>query len=474
MKILKKILYIIFLISIFLLGIYVTKLDILPHKYFIPFIIVLILWTLILLFMLIKAKKKFLTIITIIVMILSVIINSVGFYYVYNTNQFFSSLGDVKETKEYYVLVKKDSKYSKLQDLKGKNIALFDNETKNYKKAVQELDSNIKINHKNYDNMLNLVDDLLNNNIDSAFINSNTKEIIDENIKNFKDNVKVIKKIKIKLKEEKPKQEKTNDEVFNILVSGIDTAGDINNVSRSDVNIIVSVNKNTHEVVLTSVPRDMYVQLHDTTGIKDKLTHAGLYGINMTRQTLEDFLEIKIDYYIRLNFTSVIQIVDAIGGVDVNNDVAFKRGKRYYALGMIHMNGEDTLGYCRERLRMPSGDWTRGLHQEEVIKAIITKITTSNELLTNYSEILSSLGYLVQTNIPEDLIKKYVKDQIETMPKWDLYSYAVGGSGAAHLETYSMPGMILYVTLPDEPHRLHAKKVINSVNSGMKYNDVGW
>ena len=141
---------------------------------------------------------------------------------------------------------------------------------------------------------------------------------------------------------------------------------------------------------------------------------------------------------------------------------------------MIHMNGEETLGYCRERLKMPSGDWTRGLHQEEVIKAIITKVTTSKELLTNYSEILASLGYLVQTNIDEDLIKDFVKNQIDTMEPWGLYSYAVGGSGDAHLETYTAPGIKLYVTLPNEEHRQHAKKVINSVNSGMKYNDVGW
>ena len=474
MKIFKRITYIITLITIILLGIYVTKLNVLPHKYYIPFIIILVLWALILLFMSLKSKKKVLTILTIIVMILSIIVNSAGFYYVFKTNQFFSQLGDIKETKEYYVLVRKDSKYEKLNDLKNKNIALFDNETTNYKKAVKELDKNIKIKHKEYDSMSGVVEDLLNGNVESAFINTNTKDILDENIKGFKSSVKVVGKIKIEIKKEEVKKEEINNESFNILVSGIDTDGDINNVSRSDVNIIVSVNRKTREIVLTSVPRDMYVQLHGTTGLKDKLTHAGEYGINMTRQTLEDFLEIKIDYYIRLNFTSVIQIVDAIGGVDVNNDVAFKRGKRYYSTGMIHMNGEETLGYCRERLKMPSGDWTRGLHQEEVIKAIITKVTTSKELLTNYSEILASLGYLVQTNIDEDLIKDFVKNQIDTMEPWGLYSYAVGGSGDAHLETYTAPGIKLYVTLPNEEHRQHAKKVINSVNSGMKYNDVGW
>lgn len=473
MKIFNRIMYAVTMISIILLGYFVTTLNVLPKKYFIPFMIVLVLWSIILTFMTIKAKKKFLMILTVIVMILSIILNSVGIYYVYNTNKFFKNLTEVTETKQYYVIVKKDSKYEKLKDLKNKEIGLFDSETKNYNSAIKKLDSSIKINHKKYDNMSDLVNDLLENKTDSILINSNVKEILDENIKEFKSNVKVIKKIDVTIKKEK-KQEEKNNESFNILVSGIDTKGDISTVSRSDVNIIISVNKKTHEIVLTSVPRDMQVQLHGTTGIKDKLTHAGIYGIDMSRQTLEDFLEIKIDYYVRVNFTSVVNIVDAIGGVDVDNDIAFTRHGRYYAQGRIHMNGEDTLGYCRERYKMPSGDWNRGLHQEEVIKAIITKVSTSTELLTNYSEIISSLGYLVQTNIPEDLAKEYIKDQIDTMPNWEINYYAVGGSGSDYQELYSMPGMKLYVTLPNEEHRQHAHKVITSVNAGIKYNEIGW
>ena len=474
MKILKRIMYVISMLSIILLGFYVTKLNVLPKKYFIPFIIVLVIWSLLLTFMTVKVKKKVLTILTVIVMILSIILNSIGIYYVYNTNKFFKNLTEVTETKQYYVVVKKDSKYEKLKDLKNKEIGLFDSETKNYESAIKKLDSSVKIKHKNYDDMSSLVDDLLNNKTDSVLMNSNVKEILDENMKEFKSNTKVINKIDVTIKKNKKEKEEVNNESFNILLSGIDTKGDISNVSRSDVNIIIAVNKKTHEIVLTSVPRDMQVQLHGTTGIKDKLTHAGIHGIEMSRQTLEDFLEIKIDYYVRVNFTSVETIVDAIGGVDVDNDIAFTRRGRYYAQGRIHMNGEETLVYCRERYKMPSGDWNRGLHQEEVIRAIITKVSTSTELLTNYSEIISSLGYLVQTDIPEDLVKEYIKNQIDTMPKWDIYNYAVGGSGYDYQELYSMPGVKLYVTLPNEEHRQHAHKVITSVNAGMKYNDVGW
>ena len=138
------------------------------------------------------------------------------------------------------------------------------------------------------------------------------------------------------------------------------------------------------------------------------------------------------------------------------------------------MNGKDTLGYCRERYKMPSGDWNRGLHQEEVIKALITKVSTSTELLTNYSEIISSLEYLVQTNIPDDLVKEYIKDQLDTMQNWEVNYYAVAGSGSDYQELYSAPGMKLYVTLPNEEHRQHAHKVITSVNAGMKYSEIEW
>lgn len=474
MKIFKRIVYAITMLSIILLGYYFTKLNVLPKKYYIPLIIILVVWSLILTFINIKAKKKLIQILTIIVMILSIILNSVGIYYVYNTNKFFKSLTEVTETKQYYVLVKKESKYEKLKDLKNKEIGLFDSETNNYDLAIKKLDSSVKIKHINYDNMSDLVDALINDKTDSILINSNVKDILDENIDGFDSKTKVIEKIDVTIKKEKKEKEESQNESFNILISGIDTEGDISKVSRSDVNIIVSVNKKTHEVVLTSVPRDMQVQLHGTTGMKDKLTHAGIYGIDMSRQTLEDFLEIKIDYYVRVNFTSVVNIVDAIGGIDVDNDIAFTRAGRYYAQGRIHMNGKDTLGYCRERYKMPSGDWNRGLHQEEVIKAIIKKVSTSTELLTNYSEIISSLGYLVQTNIPEDLVKEYIKEQIDTMPNWEVYNYAVGGSGSDYQELYSAPGMKLYVTLPNEEHRQHASKVINSVNAGMKYNDIQW
>ena len=183
----------------------------------------------------------------------------------------------------------------------------------------------------------------------------------------------------------------------------------------------MTVNSKNHEVLLTNIQRDMQVQLHSTTGIKDKLTHAGIYGIDMSRQTIEDFLDTKIPYYIRVNFDSLVKVVDSIDGVDIDNDVAFKGYTRNFEVGKLHLNGKEALEYARERKKMPSGDYTRGLHQEKIIEAIINKVTTSKKILNNYSKFTSVLDEFIQTNIPSSTIKAYVKEQIDTMPKWESY-----------------------------------------------------
>ena len=473
MKLINKIIYVVTIITIICIGYLVTKLNVLPNKYYIPLIIGLVIWAVILFFMSIKNKSTVLKVIALIFMIITMAVNTFGTYYLYNTNKFFSNLSEAKEKKVYYVVVKKDSKYSNIDSLEGKTLALFDTESTNYNKALEKVNKLVKVKSKKYEDMNTMVKDLLGDSAESMLISSGNKGILDEVVTGFKDNTKVIKKITIQV-EKNTSTKVATDGNFNILISGIDTDGDINNVSRSDVNIVLTVNSDNHEIVMTSVPRDMEVKLHGTTGLTDKLTHAGLYGVDMSRQTLEDFLETNIDYYVRVNFDSVVRLVDAIGGIDVNNDVAFKGRYGYYNTGIIHLNGRQALEFSRNRYSMPNGDWTRGLHQEEVIRGIFSKVTSSKELLTNYADIMTSLESFFQTNIPSDMIKEFVKKQIDDMPSWEVNSYAVGGSGYQYQETYSMPGIKLYVTQPNEEHRLHASKVINSVLKGKKYKDISW
>ena len=464
-KIINNIIRVIAFIIHLIFIIYLIKLNILPTLYLsiiigVILVIDVISWILI-------SKEKIKLIIGYVFLLIASVVSCFGIYYTYTTDNFFNSLKEVKEKQMYYVVVKKDSDYSKLKDLNNKSMAVFENQSENYDKALDKVKDSIKVKDKKYTDANTIVKDLLDGNIDSLLINSNVKDLLDENVSSFKDNTKVIAKLSINIVKQENKNEEKEYEnkngSFNILISGIDTYGNISNVSRSDVNIIMTVNPNTHKVLLTSVQRDMYVQLHGTTGLKDKLTHAGLYGIDMSRQTIEDFLDVDIPYYIRVNFDSVVKLVDAIGGVDIYNDVAFKRYSLYFPKGNIHLNGKEVKEYSRERMLMPNGDWTRGEHQKTVITAIIKKITNSKELLTNYGDILDSTKDVVQTNIPTDLIKKLVKDQLSTMSSWDVESTYVAGTGFDYRETYTMPGMDLYVTYPDEDSVKSVSKQIKDV-----------
>ena len=452
---LVKIFSILFDISLIFLLINIYKLNVIPNKYLSIIFTLIILLGFSITLISIKVKDKKVNIMLNIILLLLIVGSIVLSYYIIKTDNFFSSLEEVKEEQLYYVVVKKNSDYKKLDDLNNKKMAIFENQSKNYKKVLNEIEKSIDIKDKKYINVNDIVNDLSEGKVDSLLINSNNKELLDENITNFNENTKIIAKFSIDMIKQKEKKEKEykENEPFNILISGIDTNGNINKVSRSDVNIIMSVNPRTHEILLTSIQRDMYVQLHGTTGIKDKLTHAGIYGIDMSRQTIEDFLNIDIPYYIRVNFDSVIKLVDTIGGIDIYNDVAFKGGTRYFEQGNIHLNGKQALEYARERKKMPNGDWTRGEHQKVIITAIINKVSSSKELLNNYVDILNNSKDIIQTNIPTDIIKKYVKKQIENMSTWEITSLTVKGDHSDNLETYSMPGVKLYVTIPDEASR---------------------
>ena len=465
MKIINNIIRIILILIHLIFIVYLIKINIIPTLYLSVIIGIIIILDVISWFLL--SRGKICLIIGYILLLINLAVSSVGIYYTFTTDNFFSSLEEVKEQQLYCVVVKKNSKYNELKDLNNKSMAIFENQSKNYQKVLKEVEKNIKVKDKKYNSISIIVKELLDNKVDSILINSNNKELLDENITNFNENTKIIAKFSIDMIKQKEKEEKEykENEPFNILISGIDTNGNINKVSRSDVNIIMSVNPRTHEILLTSIQRDMYVQLHGTNGIKDKLTHAGIYGIDMSRQTIEDFLNIDIPYYIRVNFDSVIKLVDTIGGIDIYNDVAFKGGTRYFEQGNIHLNGKQALEYARERKKMPNGDWTRGEHQKVIITAIINKVSSSKELLNNYVDILNNSKDIIQTNIPTDLIKEFVKDQLDSMSSWDISSTYVAGTSSDYRETYSMPGMNLYVTYPDENSVKNVSKQINDLLS---------
>ena len=467
LKKLNIILNIIAIIFLLLISISITELNILPGKYYYPMIGLLLIIGILFILSIFKSNKKFLLIISIISSIIISIISFLGLIYLNSTNKLLDNISFIKEKSIYYIIVKKDSDYKKLSDLDNKNIAIIENSSSNYQKALKEINKKININTIKYKNINTIASDLVTGKVDSILLNSNSKRILDDMLKNFKNNTRVVDKVVIYVKRGKSTVINSN-EPFNVLISGIDTAGDINSVSRSDVNIVMTVNPKNHEILLTNIQRDMQVQLHGTTGIKDKLTHAGIYGIDMSRQTIEDFLDTKIPYYIRVNFDSLVKVVDSIGDVDIDNDVAFKGYTRNFEVGKLHLNGKEALEYARERKKMPSGDYTRGLHQEKIMEAIISKVTTSKKILNNYSKFTSVLDEFIQTNIPSSTIKFYVREQLDTMPKWNVISRAVESSGSALIETYSMPGMNLYVAFPDQKSVKTSSRIINEMLDNKK------
>ncbi|HEM4550056.1 TPA: LCP family protein [Streptococcus suis] len=253
---------------------------------------------------------------------------------------------------------------------------------------------------------------------------------------------------------------------FNIYISGIDTYGPISSVSRSDVNIIMTVNRATHKILLTTTPRDSYVAIADGGQNQyDKLTHAGIYGVNASVHTLENLYGIDISNYIRLNFTSFLQLIDLVGGIDVENTQEFTSGGYNFPVGTVHLDAEQALIFVRERYSLANGDNDRGKNQEKVIAALIKKLS-SPENLRNYQAILNSLEDSIQTDISIETIIGLVNTQLESGTQFTVESQALVGNGRTDLPSYAMPDSQLYMMEINQDSLEQAKASIQSVLDG--------
>ena len=282
---------------------------------------------------------------------------------------------------------------------------------------------------------------------------------------NYASNLKTIYTYKIKKKNSNSAKQ-VDSKVFNIYISGIDTYGSISTVSRSDVNIIMTVNMNTHKILLTTTPRDAYVKIPGGGADQyDKLTHAGIYGVETSEQTLEDLYGIKLDYYARINFTSFLKLIDQLGGVTVHNDQAFTslHGKFDFPVGDIQMNSEQALGFVRERYSLDGGDNDRGKNQEKVISAIVNKLA-SLKSVSNFTSIVNNLQDSVQTNISLDTINALANTQLDSGSKFTVTSQAVTGTGSTgQLTSYAMPNSSLYMMKLDDSSVASASQTIKNL-----------
>jgi putative transcriptional regulator len=255
---------------------------------------------------------------------------------------------------------------------------------------------------------------------------------------------------------------------FNVYVSGIDTYGPISSVSRSDVNILMTVNQDSKKILLTTTPRDSYVPIADGgNNQKDKLTHAGIYGVDSSIHTLENLYGVDINYYVRLNFTSFLKLIDLLGGVDVYNDQEFtsRHGKFHFPVGNVHLDSEQALGFVRERYSLADGDRDRGRNQQKVIVAIIQKLT-STEALKNYSDIIQGLQDSLQTNMPIETMIDLINTQLESGGSYKVNSQDLKGTGRMGLPSYAMPDSNLYMMEIDDSSLATAKSAIQDVMEG--------
>ena len=242
---------------------------------------------------------------------------------------------------------------------------------------------------------------------------------------------------------------------FNIYISGIDVYGEITKESRSDVNLIVTINPQTHKILLTTTPRDYYVTIPGVSGeMRDKLTHAGIYGIDTSMATLENLYQTEIPFYARVNFTSVIDIVDAMGGIDVESEVAFTTSKAAGTVvdiqeGMNHLNGKEALAFVRERKAFASGDNQRGKNQQALMTALIKK-AVSPMILIQASEMIDGIVGNAETNMSEAQMKSLIEMQLLDLKGWEIESVAASGNDSGKQYCYSYSGGPLYVCVPDE------------------------
>lgn len=312
-------------------------------------------------------------------------------------------------------------------------------------------------------------ENLINGSSQAMVLNSSYSSLLELSYNDYESNLKTIYTYKIK-KAIEDTAKTTDKNVFNIYVSGIDTSGAVSTVSRSDVNLILTVNMNTHKILMTTTPRDSYVRIPDGGADQyDKLTHAGIYGIETSVKTLENLYDIPINYYARLNFTSFVKLINALGGVTVYNDQAFTslHGNYNFGVGNINLtSGEEALGFVRERYSLEHGDYDRGNNQLKVIQAIVEKLT-SFQSVSNYSDVISTLQDSIQTNMPLNTMMSLVNEQLDSGKTFIFSSQEVTGTGSTgQLTSYAMPNASLYMIQLDDASVAKASQAIKNVMEG--------
>lgn len=458
-----KYLSIFLLIVSVLILVLVYFINVLPIDYFIVLVVLVLIIDLVVIKLLL-GSGKIRNVIGVILSIILIIIMVFGITYELNTIDFLKQFGFNTYKEELYnVLVLDESEYEELNDLDNATIGHLDeNVHEGLNSAIEKIDQQIDFESVVLDDINSLVDNLEIEEVDAIILEDAQITMLEEDNNGLMDNFRIIASFDIETEiEVVSKEVNVTEDSYNILITGIDSYGSITRVSRSDVNMIVSVNPKDKKILLTSIPRDYYVYLSDY-GDYDKLTHTGIYGIDVTTKALEDLLDIDINYYVKVNFTTLVDIVDELGGITVNSNYEFTSIDGYhFSKGENNLNGKEALSFARERQAFSEGDRVRVENQQLVLTAIINKVLSAG-IITNYNNLLNALSGEFLTNITNKEITDLIKWQIDGMYSWDIESIALDGSNAFDY-TYSYKNQKLYVMMPYPESVNSAKEKINSV-----------
>lgn len=445
----------------------IFKYNILAFRYINLVVAALVLLVALAGFVLIVLKKaeKF----TIFLLVLSILVSSVSLFTVQQFVGLTNRLNVTTNYSEYSisVAVLADSEIGNVTQLTSVT-APTETDNENIQKLLDDIKStqSKELTVERSSSYVSAYKSLIAGETKAIVLNSVFENIIESEYPDYASKIKKIYTKGLTKKVEAPKTSKSQS--FNIYVSGIDTYGPISLVSRSDVNILMTVNRDTKKILLTTTPRDSYVPIADGgNNQKDKLTHAGIYGVDSSIHTLENLYGVDINYYVRLNFTSFLKLIDLLGGVDVYNDQEFTslHGQFHFPVGNVHLNSAQALGFVRERYSLADGDRDRGRNQQKVIVAIIQKLT-STEALKNYSNIIESLQDSLQTNMPLETMMDLINGQLESGGTYKVNSQDLKGIGRMGLPSYAMPDSNLYMMEVDDSSLASAKAAIQDVMEG--------
>ncbi len=503
-------------------------LNVLPAMYIVLIIAAILLIDCIMLQLMNGVKyRRTKTLLAMVIAALILNVTLIGDVYVYSTYDTLKKISAWHDTWEYYnVVALKEGSYQKIGDVKGKTVYTVDMESKQLTEASERLITKEEVDFETVSGLLNLgqklVDDgsnvsekdvselasateeeiaqaadelaeeeakakdeekktdgdeessaaatnntganvKLNDNV--ILVSNSGYKLIKSNIKGFKKNTEVIYKIKVKKRgDDTSKAVDVTKDSFNVLISGLDSWGTIDEGGLSDVNMVMTVNPQTRQVLLTSIPRDSYIPLH-SFGAKDKLTHSGIYGSEETRKTLEDFLGTDINYTIRVNFSMLVDLINAIDGIDVYSDYAFESAITdwTYEKGWNHCTGKKALYFARERKAFSDGDMQRNKNQQKVLEATLKKVTSSKVIMTRYTKILDSVEDEMWTDMSDKDLRRLAKMQLGNMSKkWEVKKVnIVGSTGGA--PCYSMGNQNLSCVFPTEESVEEAKSAIHDI-----------